>query len=251
MNSNNKLSLEMIQDDLEGLSKKLYLESPDLWMDFLDKTGNNKFDEMVLFFAVKHDFPNIIRYVVENNLIDLDKPSKNKSFNSIKNHLLSIATNSKTKQYLLGITNENFNQNDSSNDIGICTENHVYTPEFNCPNCNSNIFNTGYTVNNETTYKFSTEKKKVEPISSKISNYVSCVNCGHNIKEINHNTLENLCTIENCSSCGGNLIKIGIVDRAKMTFDNDSKKFIKQNTTYHCFKCNKELNKLQLEHFKL
>ena len=44
MNSNNKLSLEMIQDDLEGLSKKLYLESPDLWMDFLDKTGNNKFD---------------------------------------------------------------------------------------------------------------------------------------------------------------------------------------------------------------
>ena len=49
MNSNNKLSLEMIQDDLEGLSKKLYLESPDLWMDFLDKTGNNKFDEMVLY----------------------------------------------------------------------------------------------------------------------------------------------------------------------------------------------------------
>ena len=81
MNSNNKLSLEMIQDDLEGLSKKLYLESPDLWMDFLDKTGNNKFDEMVLFFAVKHDFPNIIRYVVENNLIDLDKLNE-----SLKNH---------------------------------------------------------------------------------------------------------------------------------------------------------------------
>ena len=122
MNSKNKLSLEMINDDLEGLSKKLYLESPDLWMDFLDKTGNNKFDEMVLFFSAKYNYPNIIKYVIDNNLIDLDKPSKNKSFSSIRNHLLSIANNNtKIKQYLLG-NNEYIDVNLTDKNIDIYQE---------------------------------------------------------------------------------------------------------------------------------
>ena len=250
MNPKNKLTLEMINDDLEGLSKKLYLESPDLWMDFLDKTDNNKFDEMVLFFSIKHNYPNIIKYVIDNNLIDLDKPSKNKSFSSIRNHLLSIANNAKIKQYLLG-DNEDIDNNLIDNNVHISKDESYYTPKFNCPNCNSNIFNTGYIVSEEITYKFSNETKKSTPISHKTLDCVSCVNCGHNIKSINHHTLENLCTIENCSSCGENLINIGLLDKAKMKFDNNLNKFVKQDTTYHCFNCNKELNKLQLEHFKL
>ena len=251
MNSEKNFTLEMINDDLEALSKKLYLESPDLWMEFLDKTGNNKFDEMVLFFSIKHDFPNIIKYVLDNNLIDLDKPSKNKSFSSIRNHLLSIANNNiKIKNYLLKI-NEEINNSVVDNNISTSKKSCGYIPKFNCPNCNSNIFNTGYVVSQEITYKFSEETKKTTPVSSKTLDFVSCVHCGHDIKEVNHNTLENLCTIENCSSCGENLIKTGILDKAKMKFDNNLKKFIKEDTTYHCFNCNKELNKLQLEHFNL
>ncbi len=251
MNSKNKLSLEMINDDLEGLSKKLYLESPDLWMDFLDKTGNNKFDEMVLFFSVKHNYPNIIKYVIDNNLIDLDKPSKNKSFSSIRNHLLSIANNNtKIKQYLLG-NNEYIDDNLTDKNIDIYEDKSYYTPEFNCPNCNSNIFNTGYIVSEKITYKFSRKTKKSVPVSHKTLDCVSCVNCGHNIESINHHKLENLCTIENCSSCGESLTIVGILDKAKMKFDNNLNKFIKQDTTYHCFNCNKELNKIQLEHFNL
>ena len=42
-----------VKDDLESLSKNVYLGSPDLWIDFVDKVNNEIIDEMVLFFAKK------------------------------------------------------------------------------------------------------------------------------------------------------------------------------------------------------
>ena len=38
-----------IEKDLDNLSKNLYLESPDLWIDYSDKISSGVFDELVVF----------------------------------------------------------------------------------------------------------------------------------------------------------------------------------------------------------
>ena len=45
-----------VKKDLDTLSKNLYLESPDLWIEFLDKVNSGIFDELVLFFATKYNY---------------------------------------------------------------------------------------------------------------------------------------------------------------------------------------------------
>ena len=58
-----------IKKDLDTLSKNLYLESPDLWIEFLDKVNSGIFDELVLFFATKYNYISIVKYAIDNNLI--------------------------------------------------------------------------------------------------------------------------------------------------------------------------------------
>ena len=57
-----------VKEDLELLSKNVYLESPDLWIDFVDKVNNEIIDEMVLFFAAKYDYISIIQYVLFSSI---------------------------------------------------------------------------------------------------------------------------------------------------------------------------------------
>ena len=85
----------IIEKDLDSLSKNLYLESPDLWIEFLDKVNAGVFDELVLFFATKYNYISIIKYAIENKLIDIDLKSRNKEFNSIYDHLAYVAKQNK------------------------------------------------------------------------------------------------------------------------------------------------------------
>ena len=68
----------IIEKDLDSLSKNLYLESPDLWIEFLDKINSGTFDELVLFFATKYNYISIVKYAIENHLIDINLKSRNK-----------------------------------------------------------------------------------------------------------------------------------------------------------------------------
>lgn len=72
-----------IKKDLDTLSKNLYLESPDLWIEFLDKVNSGIFDELVLFFATKYNYISIVKYAIDNNLIDINSKSRNKEFATI------------------------------------------------------------------------------------------------------------------------------------------------------------------------
>ena len=67
-----------VKKDLDTLSKNLYLESPDLWIEFLDRVNSGIFDELVLFFATKYNYISIVKYAIDNNLIDINSKSRNK-----------------------------------------------------------------------------------------------------------------------------------------------------------------------------
>ena len=85
------LSFSDIRNDLDNISKKLYLESPEIWIDFSDKVGEEVLDEMVLFYAAKFNYLSILKYAIDNDIVDLSIPSKNKSYSSIKEHLLAVS----------------------------------------------------------------------------------------------------------------------------------------------------------------
>ena len=55
------LSFSDISNDLDNISKKLYLESPEIWIDFSDKVGEEILDEMVLFYAAKFNYVSILK----------------------------------------------------------------------------------------------------------------------------------------------------------------------------------------------
>ena len=78
----------IIEKDLDNLSKNLYLESPDLWIEFLDKVNAGIFDELVLFFATKYNYISIVKHAIQNKLIDIHSQSKNNDFNTIYDHLI-------------------------------------------------------------------------------------------------------------------------------------------------------------------
>ena len=59
--SKQNLNFKDIEDNLDEIRKKLYLESPDLWIDFCDKIDEKILDEMVLFYAAKYNFSDIIK----------------------------------------------------------------------------------------------------------------------------------------------------------------------------------------------
>lgn len=256
MSINNTISSEKLNEDIDNLSKNLYLESPDLWIDFSDKMGDKIFDEMVLFFATKYKYLSIVKHAVDNNLIDLDSPSKNKSFNSIRNHLISIVKQNNSTDIYNYLTSQNEEYEETSNILKNYESNteikeNSYNPTFICPHCNTNIFDTGYISLEETTYKYSKNLNKIIETSNKILDSVTCNNCKKNINNTNPKLLENLCTVQNCSKCGLDLTSTGIIDKAKMIYNKDLNKFVNSYTSYHCSSCDKELNKYQIEHFNL
>lgn len=81
-----------ILNDLKDLEKKIYLDSPEVFVDFADRIAENNLDEMVLFFATKYNYLSIVKFILNNDIVNLDNPSKNKQFATVKEHILAAAT---------------------------------------------------------------------------------------------------------------------------------------------------------------
>jgi DNA-directed RNA polymerase subunit RPC12/RpoP len=227
----------MINSDLELLNKKLYLDSPTLYVEFSDKIAEGIIDEMVLFFAIKYNVVSVLKFAIENNIINLDEPSKNNSYSSIKEHLIKVAQQYNCKDALNLLT-------------GNCTvETTIQTPTFICQNCSSNLFEDGFRLIENSIYKF--QDNKISKFTTKNEPKIICNKCEHIIDNVTFSTLENLCNIENCSHCGKNLTASGIFDKSILKFDNDKNKFISKDKSYHCSSCNNQLNETQIEYFNL
>lgn len=263
MKSDNKYGSKFLEDDIDKLSKNLYLESPDLWIDFTDKINDNNFDEMILFFASKYNFLSIIKHAVTNELIDVSLPSKNKSYPTISQHLMSVAQQNNSAEiydYLKSLTDnedslnykktddkiENDNINDEKNDT-----NTSYYPRFTCKKCKTNIFDTGFSECEKIMYTYSSEENSVKEASRTRINKITCSNCNTPLENVTLEILESLCSIQNCSKCYTNLTIGGITDKVKMIFDEKTKKFIPQSTTYHCSNCDNIINENQKNFFGL
>ena len=68
-----------ILNDLKDLEKKIYLDSPEVFVDFADRIAENNLDEMVLFFATKYNYLSIVKFILNNDIVNLNNPSKNLS----------------------------------------------------------------------------------------------------------------------------------------------------------------------------
>ncbi|MEW9078706.1 hypothetical protein [Terrisporobacter glycolicus] len=252
------LSFSDIYNDLDEISKKLYLDSPDIWIDFSDKVSEKKLDEMVLFYAAKFNYLSILKYAIDNNVIDLNIPSKNKSYSSIKEHLLAVSKDYKSHDvynYLDGdykLSEENIEINENKSSEVKEEKNHKdYFPIFLCPHCNTNILKSGYKVYEEISFAFSQDKSKSQELNRERDNKVFCNSCNSNINNITTELLEDICSIHNCKKCGKDLTKIGITEKIKMKFNEDDGKFIGDEKTYNCPSCDKELNESQKKYFNL
>ena len=302
--------IEIIKD-LKELERKVYLDSPEIFVDFADKIADNQLDEMVLFFATKYDYLSIVQFIVSNNIVDLNSPSKNTQFPTIKDHILEAAIQFGAKdiqEYLLNYdpqkeedyanlednlesfiknvseklsdlysqldmedesedtdskadenvetTTEDIAEENTETETKIDTEDNnsivsSYEPKFICPNCNTNIFETGYSTLEKVAYKYSKEDKGVKPISKEQVNSVTWCKCGYTIEQLNPAFLENICTVQNCKKCGKDLTSTGIVTKVKTEYDNDSNSFITAKKSYHCAECDNELTDYQVNYFKL
>lgn len=251
-----ELNFRNISNDLDNISKKLYLESPEIWVDFSDKIGEETLDEMVLFYAAKFNYTSIIKYAIANNIIDLSIPSKNKNYTSIKDHLLAVSKDYKNNEvysYLSGECTSFQNNEEEKVDESIDRKqeetNENYFPIFICKHCNSNIFKSGYKVYEEINFVYSQNKEKSEELSRKKDNRVFCNNCNKIIDNTTTELLENICSIHNCNKCGKNLTQIGITEKINMEFNNN--KFIGKQKTYNCSSCDEKLYKSQIKYFNL
>ncbi|MGL5348165.1 MAG: hypothetical protein ACRDA3_12505 [Peptostreptococcaceae bacterium] len=243
MNSN-------IKEDLESLSKKVYLEVPDLWVDFLDKVNDEIIDEMVLFFATKNNALSIVSYAIDNGIINLKAQSKNNSFKDIYEHLLHTAkqcNSTEVYNYLVNLDN-------NAEQVLTCDEDNLTSdeiPYFICQNCKCNIFENGYIVSENKTYTFSREHNKPIETSSKILDSVKCCNCNSIILDTTPEKLELLCSITNCSNCRRDLRDVGIRDNKKLAYDKESNTFISKHSHYACDSCNTPLKEEQKLYFNL
>lgn len=270
MKSDNNLSTNTLEDDIEKLSKKLYIDSPDLWIDFKDKVNSHIFDEMVLFFACKYNFISIIKYSIDNKMINLYLPSKNRSYSNIIDHLISVSIqnnnsdicdyfkNLSTKDDTLkdSIEMKNEEKKESNNTKNINEKVHVekikkYIPKFKCSKCQSNIFESGFSLSEKVEYKYSSEEKSPIEISREILNSITCCNCNTILKEVTLEKLNGLCVIQNCRKCGTDLTTCGIVDKAKMVFNSEINKFTPSSTSYHCGNCDSLITENQQNYFGL
>lgn len=241
--SNDKTFMKQLDNDIEQLSKSLYLDNPDLWMEFLSKSGDKNFDEMSLFFATKSDMLSILRYAVEENKLDLNLPSKNKDFLSIKENLLDVAFKynaSNILNYLSSGNTDIINKNASVVDI-----------EYKCPNCKVNIFEHGYNVLIASTCTYSPSLRKIIRSTPKELDIVVCSSCNFEIKSITPAKLENITNIENCADCGSNLTKSGIVKEVLVNYNEENKEFLDGDMSYCCKCCRNPISISQLEHFNI
>lgn len=257
MQVNENLSNMSLDEAIDKLSKSVYLESPDIWIDLTDKINDHIFDEMVLFFATKYDVLPILKHAVESKFIDLNLPSKNTTYKNIGEHLMSVAIQSNNidihnyLKRLLGqdddgilIEEVKIESNENNNDVS-------YRPKFICPSCNVNIFESGYKASEDIIYKFSLEKNKLIETSRNLLDKTVCCNCNNIIKDISINQLKNICTVQNCSKCSADLTSVGIIDKSKMVYDKESNKFNSKSTSFHCANCDNLINKTQEEYFGL
>lgn len=238
-----------VKEDLELLSKDLYLESPDLWIEYLDKVNNGIFNELVLFLATKYNYVSILKYAINNNLIDLNAKSRNKDFANIYEHLFYLSKQSKNKDvynFLNNLKNSSQTQNDT-----IETYKEDYIPCVVCLNCKSNIFECGYIVGENKVFKYSSKDNKPIEISSSVLKSVTCNNCNSIIPDTTPEKLQLLCSISKCTNCFEDLRKVGIVDNTNLIYDDKSNKFISNHNNYSCGKCNHILQKEQEEFFNL
>lgn len=302
-----------IINDLKDLEKKVYLDTPEFFVDFADRIEDNNLDEMVLFFATKYDYLSIIKFILNNNIINLDSPSKNKDFANIRQHILAAAVQFNAKdiyEYIINFNNkvENDNEEDNietffktvgekisdlcnqidsnydysnetkeeihednqkvTNDENILSEENttncksenkstesqqanIYEPKFICPNCSCNIFESGYSILENVTYKYSKDEKALISTSKEQENIITCLKCGYKIEQLNPAFLENICTVQNCKNCGKDLTSAGIVTKMKTEYDSESNSFITSKKSYHCAECDSELTDYQINYFKL
>jgi hypothetical protein len=251
--------IKKLDTDIESLSKTLYLDNPDLWLDFLEKSSDKNFDEMSLFFAAKHNFMSIIKYAVEANGFDLNSPSKNKIFPSVKKHLIDVARTENSYDVLSYLSDEddikdipeNKNEDNSLN-VKKTNHNANYSgASYNCPHCNLNIFEFGYKVLISSTCTYSVTDRKIVRSNPKELDTVICASCDNEIKYTTPKKLENILNIENCVTCGSHIPTAGVLKEVHTSFNKDSKTFEDGHSTYCCKSCRKPLEKSQLEHFDL
>lgn len=244
-----------IKKDLDTLSKNLYLESPDLWIEFLEKVNDGIFDELVLFFATKYNYISIVKYAVDNNLLDLNIKSKNKDFATIYDHLLYVARQNNYKDfcdYFNNLKHQNKEIYQNNSEININTKNeNTYIPSLICKKCKSNIFEVGYIVCENKIFNFSTKENKPIQIAKEDLDSVICYNCNSLIEDTTPKHLEDLCTITTCINCKNDLRNTGIFDKRNLIYNKDSNKFDLGETYYVCGKCEKILNNQQKNYFKL
>lgn len=275
MKSNNNFDSKILDDDIDKLSKNLYLESPDLWIDFTDKINDNTFDEMVLFFASKYNFLSIIKHAINNNLININLPSKNNTYSTVIQHLMSVAiqnNNLEIYDYFKGLLSEkhdfpsktpdldtknielNSQNAESKNTVVHNNENNYtkkYSPKFICSICSANVFESGFSVLENIVYKYSQEENSSKEISREHLSQVTCCNCNNIVKDVTPKKLESLCIIQNCSKCSTDLTVCGITDKAKMTFNEKTNKFSPTSTSYHCSNCDNLISEDQQKFFGL
>lgn len=246
-----------IKKDLDTLSKNLYLESPDLWIEFLDKVNSGIFDELVLFFATKYNYISIVKYAIDNNLIDINSKSRNKEFATIYDHLVYVARQNNYKDlsdYFSNLKNPNkeISKNNENDKTNIKTKNKdINMPSLICKKCKSNIFEVGYIVCENKIFKFSPEENKPVEIAKEDLNSVICCNCNSLIENTTPKDLEALCNITTCINCKNDLRSTGIIDKRNLIYNKDSNKFDLGETYYACGKCEKAISDQQKDYFKL
>ena len=268
---------DRVKNDIESLSKDLYLDQPDLWIDFQDRTNNNCFDELVLFLAAKFNYISIIKHAVGNDLIDLKSKSIKLEFNNIYNHLLYTSKQNKDHEiynYLLSLYNKdhleikndsNISENSITAEVDVEIHNtsvdstnnldeahaleNIFIPTYNCNHCGNNVFEHGYIVTENKTYKYNPINNSTSTFSSDIKDFVICNSCNNTLDDVTHSYLDGLCSIYNCTNCNTDLKTSGIVTNNTMSFENGN--FIKSNTDYVCKNCNTKLTDKQITHFNL
>ncbi len=240
-----------IINDLDDISKKLYLESPDAWIDFSGKIGDKHLDEMVLFYAAKFNYVSILKYVLDNNVIDLDTPSKNTTYSSIREHLLAVSKAYDSNNFHDFLVSGTISETKDSSEKEENLQTNDYSPVFICPHCSSNIFNSGYKIYEEVDFAFASLQNKIVELNRISDNRVFCSSCNNVINDITTTLLQDICCVHNCKKCGKDLTQVGISEKMSMNFDNKTSKFIANQKTYNCSSCSNELNESQIKYFNL
>ena len=243
------------KEDFDSLNKLLYLDNPDLWMDFNGRDYENKCDELLLFLCSKFNYLNIIKYTLDNNLIDLYSPSENKEFNNIFNHLLYISkqyNNTDIYNYLISVSTfrkqDNRVEGSTHKDT---TKGSNSIPTYLCAHCNSNIFKNGFVIRKDTVFEYSREFNSPIEISTRSNDNVICNTCKKVIPNITFDKLESICNINNCSNCSQDLRVSGIINKSSMIFDKQANTFVLSDDNFVCSNCDCSITEDQLTHFNL